>query len=154
MRVIKPPENPIILPTERSIFLAGSIEMGSAENWQKKVEELLVYTDLVVLNPRRDDWDSSWKQRADNPVFRGQVNWELDGLEYAHYILMYFDKETKSPITLLELGHISYKDNVIVVCPEGFYRKGNVDIFCQREGIIQYDSLEEAVDYIIQNNKR
>ena len=60
--------------------------------------------DVVVLNPRRVDWDSSWTQSIREPKFRGQVEWELDALERAQVIAMWFVPETRAPITLLELG--------------------------------------------------
>jgi hypothetical protein len=41
------------------IFLAGSIEMGVAENWQTRVVGDMAKYDGVILNPRRDDWDLS-----------------------------------------------------------------------------------------------
>lgn len=53
-----------------SVFLAGSIEMGSAENWQARVERELADYDVLIFNPRRDDWDSSWVQSINNPRFR------------------------------------------------------------------------------------
>ena len=130
------------------LFLAGSIEMGAAENWQDRVAKFLEKTDWILLNPRRDDWDSSWVQSKDNPQFREQVEWELQGLEMADKVLVYFDPNTKSPITLLELGFlVGYHDpeKIIVVCPEGFYRKGNVDIFCERHDVEVYVGLENAL---------
>ena len=62
-----------------SIFLAGSIEMGSAEDWQKVLisEILQMNKNITIYNPRRDDWDSSWVQEQANPQFNHQVNWEL-----------------------------------------------------------------------------
>ncbi len=48
-----------------TIFLAGAIDMGQAEDWQTKVSEAITQFDVLVLNPRRDDWDSSWKTRKD-----------------------------------------------------------------------------------------
>lgn len=39
-------------------------------------------------------------------------------------------------------------DNVVVCCPEGFFRKGNVDIFCEFSGINMVDSLDDLVAYI------
>jgi hypothetical protein len=42
-------------------------------------------------------------------------------------ICVYFDPKGQSPITLLELGLFHDKD-IIVCCPEGFWRKGNVDV--------------------------
>lgn len=129
----------------QNIFLAGSIEMGKAENWQDKIKELLKNKRIQLLNPRRDDWDSSWVQSKDNPQFREQVEWELEAQEKVDIIIMYFDPQTKSPISLLELGLFAKSGKMIVVCPEGFWRKGNVDIVCERYGVKQVKSLEEAV---------
>lgn len=130
MRVIKAPSFVRLEPWEVTVFLAGSIEMGTAEDWQSRVErEFSDIEELVLLNPRRDDWDSSWEQSLANPQFMEQVMWELESLERADKILMYFSPGTKSPITLLELGLFVGRD-IYVCCPEGFWRKGNVDIVC------------------------
>lgn len=139
--VIKAPNNITIFNSKPSIFLAGSIEMGNAENWQ---EELTKYfeKDFNIFNPRRDDWDSSWIQSIDNPQFYEQVSWELNALEKADLIIMYFDPNTKSPISLLELGLYATSKKLHVICPEGFWRKGNVDIVCQKYDIPLYDSIE------------
>ena len=150
MREIKAPFN---IPNKgKKIFLAGSIEMGKAEDWQTLVVNSLKDTDWIILNPRRSDWDSSWKQDKNNPQFREQVEWELQGLEEADVILFYFDKDTKSPITLLELGMSARRDldfqKILVVCPEGFYRKGNVDLVCERYGVKQYPDLAVAIKEI------
>ena len=48
-----------------------------------------------------------------------------------------------SPITLLELGIHAKSRKLIVYCPEGFWRKGNVDIVCEKYNIKQVDSFEE-----------
>ena len=127
-----------------SIFLAGSIEMGLAENWQSKIETRFKDYDAVFFNPRRDDWDSSWEQDENNPEFNYQVNWELDHLERSDIIFMYFDPNTKSPITLMELGAYGGKD-MIVCCPPGFYRRGNVKIFCSRNDIPFFNNIEDAI---------
>lgn len=128
-----------------SVFLAGSIEMGKAENWQDRVTEALKDLNVLILNPRRDDWDSSWEQKKENKKFREQVEWELEALEVADVIVMYFDPKTMSPISLLELGIHSQSDKLIVYCPEGFWRKGNVDIVCEIYGIKQVNSFEELI---------
>lgn len=128
------------------LFLAGSIEEGKATPWQTKIEEALKGREgLLILNPRREDWDDSWEQKIENDKFREQVEWELQGQEEATMIVMYFDPATKSPITLLELGLFCDKEQLIVCCPEGFYRKGNVDIVCKRYGITQVGTLEELI---------
>lgn len=160
------------------IFLAGSIEVGMAETWQQRVaakievaveclttgekdhatsesalttgERNLTTDKFVLLNPRRDDWDSTWKQTRDDPQFRQQVTWELSSLRLADWILLYFDPATKSPISLLELGLYANSGKLVVVCPDGFWRKGNVDIVCDFYGIIQRDTLADACNYIVE----
>lgn len=139
------------------IFLAGSIEMGVAENWQTRIANDLKDEDVILLNPRRDDWDSSWVQSMSDPKFSEQVNWELDHINAADIIIFYFDPTTKSPITLMELGYIigqsadhygSYgygTENIIVCCPDGFWRKGNVEIMCSRHNVTLVSNYEDLV---------
>jgi hypothetical protein len=130
----------------KKVFLAGSIEMGKAEDWQLRVIKALADQPIIFLNPRRKDWDSSWKQEKTDPQFKQQVTWELEGLEKADVIIIYFDPTTKSPISLLELGlHTCNGDKLIVLCPDGFYRKGNVDIVCERYDIKQVNSFKELI---------
>lgn len=117
------------------LFLAGSIEMDTADRWQDKALVALSAEIGTILNPRRDQWDSSWKQTADDSNFKQQVNWELDGLNQADIIGLYLDPATKSPISLLELGLFAGRYALIVCCPEGFWRKGNVDIVCKRYAV-------------------
>jgi len=127
-----------------SVFLAGSIEMGAAEDWQTKTQERFNNFPITLLNPRRDDWDSSWAQEQKNQQFNYQVNWEMDSLDKADIIFMYFSPETKSPISLLELGAYGSTGKMIVCCPDGFWRKGNVEIFCSRHNIQVYNNIEDA----------
>lgn len=119
------------------VFLAGSIEMGKAEDWQlrvsEKIREKFIYT--PIYNPRRDDWDSGWKQEKNHARFYEQVCWELDHLDKAKVIAMNFVSETLSPISLLELGLYAPTGKLVVLCPSEFWRNGNVDIVCSRYGI-------------------
>lgn len=158
MKVIQAPNRVEDWDKPLTVFLAGSIEMGLADDWQQEAidlfEKLMPKKEssrTVILNPRRDDWDSSWEQTYENPSFSQQVRWELDCQEKCDWILMYFDPMTESKITLLELGAFRNKE-MVVVCPEGYCRKGNVDIFCERNGITQKKTLKEAVKHIIKEN--
>ena len=119
--------------------------MGTAENWQERTAKFFEPYRVTLLNPRRDDWDSSWVQDISNPQFAEQVNWELDMIDLSDVVLIYFDPATKSPISLLELGYLAETDRAIVVCPQGFWRKGNVDILCKREQIPLFETLDEAL---------
>lgn len=150
--VTKPPNRPPIrtlVNNNSKIFLAGSIEQGIAENWQEVIIEAFPFN-VDFLNPRRDHWDDSWKQDLNNPNFYEQVTWEMDMLDAADIIIMYFDPNTKSPISLLELGlyakeQIHNNRRMMVCCPEGFWRKGNVDIVCQRYGIPCFLNIETLI---------
>lgn len=153
MKVIQAP-NIITLDNTPKIFLAGSIEMGTAINWQTQIIKSLEDYDCTIFNPRRDDWDSSWEQKKDNPKFSEQVNWELNSLDHSDIILMYFDPNTKSPISLLELGLYIRCDHLIVCCPEGYWRKGNVDIVCEKYHVKQVDSLEKLIEELRYNVTR
>jgi len=126
------------------IFLAGSIEMGVAEPWQEEFTNRYSHLPIVFLNPRRPDWDSTWTDTSD--AFNEQVNWELDHLDAADMIILYFDPATKSPISLLELGLFADHDKTVVCCPDGFWRKGNVRIVCERYGVPLAHSKEELLE--------
>lgn len=152
---VKPPQS---LPNTKAlkIFLAGSIEQGKARLWHADViAGIKSEKEVVFLNPRRDQWDQTWKQSIDNPQFSYQVNWELDGLYMANIVFFYFQPDTLAPITLAEFAtvlergggsvHSSVHYPPIVVCPEGYWRKGNVDIMCHRRGVEVYNSLEDGI---------
>lgn len=130
-----------------TIFLAGSIDMGKAKNWQQEIEDKLKDEDVILFNPRRPDWDSSWEESITNPQFREQVEWELNALEEADMIVVYFDPKGKAPITLMELG-LHKDDKIIVCCPEGYHKKGNVDVVCHKYNIKQVDDIDGLVKEI------
>lgn len=163
MKIIKAPSP---LPPQRvngvipkSVFLAGSIEMGKAENWQEEAtKELERLGCECVLNPRRDDWDSSWDQSIHDDNFNEQVSWEMTALEAAETILMYLAPGTQSPISLLELGLYANSGKLVVACPFEFYRRGNVEMVCERYQITlrtgwKWALLEKRFDFI-QKRKR
>jgi hypothetical protein len=141
--ILKPP---LIIPEEPyvpMVFLAGSIEQGKAVDWQAELGAQLDKQGCIVLNPRRDDWDATWEQSRDNPQFYEQVMWELMGLDLADVVAMYFQPGTQSPISLLELGLIASGWKAMVCCPEGFWRKGNVDIVCEMMEIPLFNDIDK-----------
>ncbi|MDB4955415.1 MAG: hypothetical protein JWO36_2984 [Myxococcales bacterium] len=149
MVVLKPPTLLEIDPSARVVFLAGSIEMGNATEWQAALTRELAHLNVVVLNPRRDEWDATWRQSIDEPKFRAQVEWELDGLDRADLIAMWFVPETASPITLLELGLHARDGKLVVGCPPGYWRKGNVDIVCTRLGAPLFEAWDPFVAAVV-----
>lgn len=150
-KIVKAPNKlPELTSSSITIFLGGSIEMDKAEKWQDRLcKEFSDDSDLVFLNPRRDDWDSSWEQIPEyGTKFYEQVTWELENQDDADIIVYYFDPNTKSPITLLELGSYgsTYTNKVITCCPDGFWRKGNVVMFCNYHGVKLCSTFEDLVN--------
>ena len=128
------------------IFLAGSIEMDRADHWQNKLVDSLQDYTALLLNPRRECWDSSWTQSIDHPQFREQVEWELNGLEQSDIIIVYFDPKTQSPITLLEVGLYAKSGKILLCCPDGFWRKGNIEIVCNRYNIPLFHTFSDLIE--------
>lgn len=142
-RVVVSPQ-PLPLDDARPrVFLGGSIDMGGAPDWQAGLTAALSDMDVTVLNPRRPDWNSAWRPEADEPEFRRQVEWELAALESADVIVMYFAPGTQSPISLLEMGLHARGGKLIVLAPQGFWRKGNVDITARAYGVRQAQTMDE-----------
>lgn len=131
------------------IFLAGSIEGGKADNWQIKIEKRFKDFDFMILNPRRDDWDTTQEERIRNEQFLSQVEWEHNALCDSDIIAMYFDANTKSPISLLELGLFAPTGKLVVCCPDGFWKKGNVEFICKEYNIPLMTDFEEFCTAII-----
>ena len=150
-KIYKAPEEIPLQIDLKTIFLAGSIEMDKAVDWQKKCEELL-QDQYVVFNPRRNEWDSSWSQTIENIHFKEQVNWELDALEKADIVIMYFAENTMSPISLLEFGLYAQSNKMKVVVEENFWRKGNIDIVCERYSVQQFKTLDELIQNLLNKN--
>ncbi|KAF8184406.1 hypothetical protein BJ912DRAFT_974732 [Pholiota molesta] len=114
----------------KSVFLAGSIDLGHAEEWQQVVIDRFKDLEITIYNPRRLDWNRSWKQKKSYAPFAEQVNWELDMLEKADVIMMYF-------APLLELGTFGTHSNRMIA--------GQCDIVCERYKIEMVDNLDKLV---------
>jgi hypothetical protein len=138
-----PPYTPVY--HKYSLFLAGSIEMGAAVQWQKRLVEYLQDLPITVTNPRRGNWDPNVDTKAEDPKFRSQVIWELDALTAATVICYFFDVDTISPVTMLELGLWAHSGKIIVCCGEKFKRSGNVKLVCDRYDIPFVQSFEKLV---------
>lgn len=130
------------------IFLAGSIDQGKAEEWQKTVVNDLknLEANLIVFNPRRDEWDSSWVD-GDSRL-KNQIYWELKYLKESNIIFYYFDPKGQAPVTMLEFGKYigDSSKKLIVVCPDGFWRKANVvqtALFYGHDKV--FNSLDEGI---------
>lgn len=148
MRIVTPPDSNSF-GSAFKIFLAGTIEMGNSTDWQssviEKLQEKYKLSPMIIFNPRRNDWNSSWQQTETDFHFNQQVNWELTNIELSDVVLLHFEGDSRSPISLMELGFLGDKGKAIVSCPKSFWRRGNVEIFCSRHRIPLFASLDEAM---------
>ena len=128
-----------------AVFLAGSIEMGKAEEWQVRVERELQAYPITIFNPRRKTSDFNWNTNLDNKNFFEQVSWEFKALSASDYIIMYFDPRSKSPISLLELGLFARSQKMFCCCPPKFWRRGNVEFICRQFKIPFFSDLDELL---------
>lgn len=152
MKIISAPNDWNKSPYPR-VFIAGSIEMGKAENWQDRLGRLMADIPGTILNPRRDDWDASWPNSPTQGPLKDQVRWELAARESSDFVLFYFDPSTKSPISLLELGLSANEgeianDSVVVCCPPGFWRYANVALTCEYYEIPMVADLEALAEWV------
>jgi hypothetical protein len=142
MKYIECPE--VYNGKENSLFLAGGI--SNCKDWQKEMVDLLIDTDLVLINPRRESFDISKKN-----IEEEQISWEFNHLDKSGAVLFWFPSETVCPITLYELGKMSKTSKPIFVGVDKNYARKN-DVIIQTKLIrpeveIVY-SLKELAEQI------
>ena len=108
MRVIICPDVYVRRDDDYAIFMAGGI--SNCPDWQSEVISKaadsnlnstlgLMGKELVLINPRRPDFDVS---KSESSV--AQIKWERQHLALADSITFWFPKEGACMITLFELG--------------------------------------------------
>ena len=116
----------------KSVFLAGTIDNGNSLNWQDRtIIELinLGVKNLEVYNPRREHFKPSKEE------MEKQIKWEQEHLDKANVIAMVLLDDSKSPISLLELGLYAKSGKLVVFCTPNFYRWDNVRLTCEKYNI-------------------
>lgn len=127
----------------KSVFLAGTIDNGDSLNWQDKVIIELINLDISceVFNPRREHWNP-------NPTkedMEKQIKWEQEHLDKANIIVMVLLDDSKSPISLLEMGLYAKSKKLIVFCTPKFYRFDNVRLTCEKYHIPLVQDLHPLI---------
>ena len=72
----------------------------------------------------------------------------MDYAKVADVIVFYFAPETAAPVSLLELGMYSGTGKVVVCCPPGFYKKGNIQMVCLRYNITLLETLDQLKEHV------
>ncbi|PLB41730.1 nucleoside 2-deoxyribosyltransferase domain-containing protein [Aspergillus candidus] len=135
----------------QSIFLAGTTSPVDPEDWRTTLSRSLSDIPVTIYNPYRSDWDSTWREDLSFAPYRKQVEWELDRQERADLVVVYFHPATQAPVSLLELGlWARTPGKVIVGCPAGYWKWGNVQITCRKYGVTVVDGLAELAEAVMQ----
>ena len=137
--IIKTPisSNQELIP---DIFLAGGVTYSP--NWQKEALEMLVDTDLVVANPRRDEIISAIGETA-----RQQIIWEFENLKSAKVVLFWFPN-AETIITFLELGkELARKSRIVVGTDPNYNRRFDIEaqVHLELPRAVIYTTLDETV---------
>lgn len=158
IKIIKPDSKDQSTNNYLTIFLAGTIDNGNSFDWQKDIEYSLEHLNknIALLNPRRNNWDPSLQQRMSNPTFNEQVNWEMDNINKCDILFMNFLEDSLSPISLLELGIIygiktskEINKQIIVIAPDKFWRKGNIEVVCDKMDVPVYSNYQDGLNALI-----
>ncbi|KAK0708021.1 hypothetical protein B0H67DRAFT_648134 [Lasiosphaeris hirsuta] len=141
-QLVLAPARPTLIG-QRSVFLAGTTTQTSGPDWRGVLADALSHLPVTIFNPLRPDWDSSWRTEPSFTPYREQTEWELDMMERADVIVVYYGPNTDAPIALLEFGLCARQGKAIVACHRDFRKRGNVQIVSQRLGV---EFLEDVDD--------
>jgi hypothetical protein len=134
----------------KSVFLAGTTTAVGNVDWREKLSTSLSEYPITIFNPNRPDWDSTWREDINFDPYREQVQWELEKQMKADLVVVYFHPATLAPISLLEFGLSAQSPGkVIAIAPEGYAKRGNVQIVCQKFGIEFLDNIDNLYEVIV-----
>ncbi|ETS73177.1 hypothetical protein PFICI_15122 [Pestalotiopsis fici W106-1] len=140
-QVIKAPSDEAV-KWPKTVFLAGTTT--GPPDWRTGVCDQLSDLPITIFDPLRPDWTDSWT----HDVFRHQVNWELSKQEEACVVAVYFGANTAAPISLMELGLCAKDKKAVVYVEDGYPKKGNVKVVCERYNIHVHDNFENFIQSI------
>ena len=103
---------------------------------------MLIDTDLVVANPRRDEIVS-----AVGDTVRRQIIWEFENLKSAKVVLFWFPN-AETIITFLELGkELARKSRIVVGVDPDYSRRFDIEtqVHLELPCAVIYTTLDETV---------
>ena len=133
----------------RKVFLAGTIDMGRSADWQAALVARFRDSTAAAGSSSTPAVGSSMPRR---PKWSIRSRGELAHLEAADLIVMNLLGDSRSPISLLEMGLYARSGKLFVACSPDYYRYDNVRITCRRYGVPLYDSLTALLDDLPQQS--
>ncbi|KAH6886283.1 hypothetical protein B0T10DRAFT_490939 [Thelonectria olida] len=114
----------------RSIFLAGTTTATGEADWREALSKALADQPVTIFNPKRDDWDSSWREDSSDERWAEQIQWELDMQHQANIVVVLFHGVTAAPVSLAEMGMASQTGKLIACALDGYSKRGYVEAVC------------------------
>lgn len=146
MEHIKSPDRTTYTKNNHYVFIGGGIT--GCPNWQKEmVERFKDVENIVLFNPRRDDFDV-----RDPSVNDQQLQWEHDHIFASDAVLFWFPFEGRCIITMYELGMCAALGKKMFVATHPGYER-RYDVVTQmkmiRPEIVVHDNFQDVVDEVI-----
>lgn len=130
-QVIRAPARP--QQTHRlSIFLGGTASDTGEPDWRDTLNKGLADQAVAIFDPKRDDWDSTWREDFSDTRWADQIQWELDMQDTADIIVVLFHGVTAAPISLAEMGMAARTGKLIACALDGYCKKGYVEAVCRK----------------------
>lgn len=126
-----------------SVFLAGTIDNGNSQDWQQHTANSLLdkFPKIDIYNPRRN----SWNPDASSSELVEQIQWELHYLSWVDIVFFNFLPDSRSPVTMLELGLVLASGKAcVVVNPSNFYRYDNVQQTSLAYGVLPSSDFDQG----------
>ncbi|KAH0489663.1 hypothetical protein TgHK011_010081 [Trichoderma gracile] len=139
--------------SRKAIFLAGTTSPTGELDWRRTLTEALSRFPITIFNPKRDDWDSTWREDFSDDRWAEQVQWELEMQDRADIVVVFFHGVSPAPISLLELGLCVRSGKAIVCALGGYSKRGNVEAVCRRYGAKLVKSEDDLKDAVIERLK-
>lgn len=130
---------PIKDNTKQYIFLEGSMEVNSSNNWRKQVITKL-NNKYFIFDPTNNNHDN-----LNQKDMKSHIKWELGALNLADKIILNFLPDALSPISLVELGLYVSTTKLVVVCPKKFYKSRYVYTLCKTYNTPVFKEIDRAL---------
>ena len=136
---IDAPSNKKPLDNSFTVFLAGTIDADKGSvDWQHKLIDMFKKQydgekPITLYNPRREEFPDSGSSEV-----RRQIKWEHKHMDDVDLIVMNILKDSKSPISLMEIGMYADSGKLVVFCQPEFYRFDNVEMVCKKYNVPLY----------------
>ncbi|KAF2270342.1 hypothetical protein CC78DRAFT_451341, partial [Lojkania enalia] len=86
---------------------------------------------ITIFDQRSSDWHQTQRLGNSHTSSKKYLSWKLACLEEADVIALYLQPVLISSSDMLELRIYSSSGKLVVCCPEGLWRRGDVEIVCQ-----------------------